>query len=184
VCVRSASVPTVNYGDVLTGDFVRLAPVTREEAEEWLAGEDLEQVRWFGPRASGLLDVQRAIDEWQASWREGGPVRHWGIRPVDAETLLGGIELRVVADGERSVNLSYLVFPAYRRRGIAVAASRLALDYAMRELGATHALIRMAEDNDVSRLVAAKLGAIPVGTDTSEPDRRYLVTRLDLRPAS
>jgi len=169
-------------GAVLTGSRLRLVPVVRDEAEEWLAGEDLEQVRWFGPRASELGDVVRAVDEWQASWRDGGPVRHWGIRPLDSNVLMGGVEIRIVADGDRSVNLSYLVFPPYRRRGYAVEASRLALDYAKSELGATHALIRMAEQNDVSISVARRLGAIPVGTDTSDPERTFLVTRLDLSP--
>lgn len=167
------------------GDHVRLVPVVREEAEAWLAGEDEEQIRWFdAPRAAELPDVLRAIDEWQASWRDMGPVRHWGIRPMDSNTLLGGVEVRDGGDGDRSVNLSYLVFPAYRRQGIAVEASRMALDYATREMGATHALIKMPEENTVSLAVARRLGAVPIGEEPSIPGRSFMVTRLDLKMSS
>jgi len=167
-------------GVVLTGESIRLVPVVLGEAEEWLAGEDQEQVRWFdAPRTAELPDVIRAIDQWQASWREMGPIRHWGIRPLDSMVILGGVELRAVGDGDRSVNLSYLVFPDFRRRGIAVQASRLALDYAVREMGATHALIKMARDNEISVAVARRLGAIPVGSEPVDSERSFLVTRLD-----
>ena len=172
-------------GVVLTGRTIRLVPVVLEEADEWLAGEDEEQIRWFdAPGAAELPDVVRAINEWQASWREMGPVRHWGIRPLDSDLLLGGVEVRDGGDGDRSVNLSFLVFPPYRRRGIAVEASRLALDYAVREMGATHALIKMAEENEISLAVARRLGAIPIGKDPSDPGRSFLVTRLDLKVAN
>jgi RimJ/RimL family protein N-acetyltransferase len=169
-------------GDVLTGETIRLVPVVLDEAAEWLAGEDEEQIRWFdAPRAAEMPDVIRAINEWQASWRDMGPVRHWGIRPLDSNLILGGVEVRDGGDGDRSVNLSFLVFPPYRRQGIAVEASRLALDYAVREMGATHALIKMAEENSVSLAVARRLGAIPIGTDPANPTRSFLVTRLDLK---
>ena len=82
-------------GDVLTGETIRLVPVVLDEAAEWLAGEDEEQIRWFdAPRAAEMPDVIRAINEWQASWRDMGPVRHWGIRPLDSNLILGGVEVR------------------------------------------------------------------------------------------
>lgn len=122
------------FGEVLLGETIRLRPVVLDEAEEWLAGEDDEQIRWFeAPGPAPLSNVVRAITEWQASWEVHGGIRHWGIRPVDSDTILGGVELRKL--GNEEVNLSYPVFPPYRRRGIAVEASQLAIDYAAREMG-------------------------------------------------
>ena len=50
-------------------------------------------------------------------------VRQWGIW-VD-HALGGGVELRVREDGR--ANVSYVVFPAFRRRGHATAAVELAV---------------------------------------------------------
>jgi hypothetical protein len=67
-----------------------LQPVVLSEAEEWLAGDDEEAIRWFeSPGPSTHCNVVRAINEWQTSWKEMGGIRQWGIRPLDSDTLLG-----------------------------------------------------------------------------------------------
>lgn len=168
------------FGDVLIGETIRLQPVALDEAEEWLAGEDEEQVRWFeAPRPATLSDVVRAISEWQASWEGRGGVRHWGVRPRNGDTILGGVELRSLGDAE--VNLSYLVFPPYRRRGIAVQACRLVVDYAAREMGAERVIVKMLAGNAASIAVARQLGATFVGTGPSDAGGTFLINAIDVR---
>jgi RimJ/RimL family protein N-acetyltransferase len=167
------------FGTELTGDEIRLRPVVLSEAEEWLAGDDDEQIRWFeAPGPSTLSNVVRAINEWQTSWKERGGVRHWGIRPLGSDAILGGVDLRRIGDEE--VNLSYLVFPPFRRRGIAVRASRLALDYAAREMGAKRIVVKMLKENEASLAVARRLGATPSGTGPSDAGGTFLINVIEL----
>lgn len=167
------------YGTVLTGLTIRLQPVVLEEAEEWLAGDDEEQVRWFeAPGPSTLSNVVRAIREWQTSWKELGGIRQWGIRPLESDTLLGGVDLRSLDNAE--VNLAYTVFPSYRRQGMAVEASRLAIDYARREMGAKRVIVKVLQGNDASLAVARRLGAVPAGTGPSDAGGTFLINVIEL----
>jgi RimJ/RimL family protein N-acetyltransferase len=168
------------FGTELTGEGTRLRPVVLSEAEEWLAGEDDEQVRWFeAPGKATITNVTHAINQWQTSWKDLGPIRHWGIRPLDSDALLGGVELRRLNDED--VNLSYLVFPPFRRMGYAVRASKLALDYAAREMGAKRVVVKMLRENEVSLAVARRLGAQPTGTGPFDAGGTFLINVIDLR---
>src|SRR5688500_2847237 len=130
-----------------------------DDVDEWLAGEDDEQVRWFEfPRPSRRDDVVRAVEGWQDSWKSAGPVRQWAVCERSSGRIAGGVEVRKLGQGE--VNLSYVVFPDFRRAGIASRAARLALQYAAREMGATEAVIKILEGNAGSLGVARRLGAI------------------------
>lgn len=167
------------FGEVLIGETIRLQPMVLDEAEEWLAGEDDEQIRWFeAPGPATMSNVVRAITEWQASWESHGGICQWGIRPLDSDTILGGVDLRNLGNGE--VNLSYTVFPPYRRRGIAVEASKLAIDYAAREMGTKRVFVKMLQENDVSLAVARRLGARPSGTGPSDAGGTFLIHVIDL----
>jgi ribosomal-protein-alanine N-acetyltransferase len=167
------------YGTILTGESIRLQPVVLEEAEEWLAGDDEEAVRGFeAPGPATLSNVVRAINEWQSSWEVLGGVRQWGIRPRESDALLGGVDLRKLDNGE--VNLSYLVFPRHRRQGIAVEASRLAIDYAKREMGATRVIVKMLPEDEASLAVARQLGAKPIGTGPSDAGGTVLINVIEL----
>ena len=54
---------------VLTDGVVVLKPLARDDASEWLAGEDDEQLRWFeAPRPAELSDVEEFISSCQESW--------------------------------------------------------------------------------------------------------------------
>src|SRR4051812_45033592 len=98
----------------------RLQPA---DTDEWLAGEDEEQTKWFeSPRSSTREDVERAIVEWMTN----DAIDQWGIEIVETNVLAGGVELRRL-DEDRA-NLSYVVFPPYRRRGIATRAARSAIE--------------------------------------------------------
>ena len=81
---------------------------------------------------------------------------------------------------DREVNLSYVVFPTWRRLGIATRASRLALSYGRHALGATAAVIKVLDGNTASLGVARRLGAVEAGSEPSDAGGRFIVLRLAL----
>jgi RimJ/RimL family protein N-acetyltransferase len=133
---------------------VNLRELELSDAPAWLAGEDEEQLRWFQMPAASLRDVERAIDRWRAGWRDDGPVRQWGIW-VD-ESLAGGVEVRVREDGR--ANVSYVVFPPFRRQGHATAAVVLAVAWAAEHLAVEEFVAVIDERNLASREVAERAG--------------------------
>ena len=170
-------------GPVLTDGVVRLRQLTAADAAEWLAGEDEELIRGFeSPRPSTREDVDQAIERWTEWWRTGGPVRHWAICDIDGATILGGVEIRRLEGTD--VNLSYVVFPAARRRGIATRAARLALDHAAAEMGARAAVIKVLEGNLASLGVARRLSAAETGRTPSDAGGTFIVFRLELTGAA
>ena len=160
-------------------EVICLRRLTFDDVDEWLAGEDAEQIKRFQfPRAATLADVERAITRWSESWRNNEPVRQWGVCVRSSGALAGGVELRRLNEDE--VNLSYVVFPAWRRLGIATRASRLALSCGSSLLGVSRVVIRILEGNTASLGVARTLGAVEVGSEPSEAGGRFIVFRLDL----
>ncbi|HSM65763.1 MAG TPA: GNAT family N-acetyltransferase [Ilumatobacteraceae bacterium] len=89
-------------------------------------------------------------------WAADGPVRHWGIWSDDQ--LVGGVELRMRDDGR--ANLSYLVFPAARRRGLATRAAQMASTWAFETLGVSAVVAIIDEQNVASRQVAERAGFV------------------------
>lgn len=129
-------------GVVLEDDILRLRPLNIGDVDEWMAGEDDEQIRWFEfPRPARRDDVIQAIERWHNSWLSGGPVRQWAICKRSTGRIAGAVKVRDLGDGE--VNLSYVVFPAFRRARIATRACRLALRYAADEMKATVAVVKI-----------------------------------------
>jgi RimJ/RimL family protein N-acetyltransferase len=166
--------------ELLTDGVLVLKPLVASDASEWLAGEDEEQIRWFeAPRPAQLSDVQRFIAECEESWWRTGTHRHWGIRKVNSEILLGGVDVRDVGGAE--VNLSYVVFPQFRRDGVARGAALLALTYAARSMGARTAVIKILPENLASVNLAQELGAKYVGDEPSDAGRTFKVFTLSLQ---
>jgi RimJ/RimL family protein N-acetyltransferase len=167
----------------LADGVIALRPLRPADAEAHKAGEDAEQLRAFEfPGPAPMDNVVAAIHRWQESWRTGGDARNFGIWLADGGTLVGNIEVRLIGDGR--VNLSYVVFPAWRRQGIATRAARLALAYAAADLGATTARIAILDTNSASMGVARRLGAVRVGTERSEAGGTLIVYELALPDAS
>ena len=177
---RSVSASGQNRGVVVVrGEGLELRPLTRTDAVAMKAGEDSAQTAAFEfPGPAPLADVTAAIDRWQESWAHDGPVRNFGIWDSTGERLVGNVEVRSEGDGR--VNLSYVVFPEFRRAAVATRASRLALDYAATALDATTAIIKVLDWNAASIGVARSLGAHLVGTEESEARGRLLVFELVL----
>jgi RimJ/RimL family protein N-acetyltransferase len=164
---------------LLSDDVVVLRPLTLDDVDEWMAAEDTEHVRGSeseGPAPRG--NVERAIADWAEAWRTGGPVRHWAICDQETGGILGGVEVRELGDGK--VNLTYVVFPPWRRRGIATRACRLALAYAAAVMDCRAAVIKVLQGNAASIAVARKLGATVTGVEASAAGDISLVLQLDL----
>ncbi len=166
-------------GVVLGDESLTLRPLELADVDEWLAGGDDEQTRWFEfPAPATRENVIRAIENWMESWRTRGPVRQWAICDIETNRIAGGVEVRDLGGGE--VNLSYVVFPRFRRAGVASRAAHLVLRYAAAELGATVAVIKILEGNDASFGVARRLGAIEAGRETSDAGGTFVVFRVQL----
>jgi RimJ/RimL family protein N-acetyltransferase len=163
----------------LRDGVILLRPLRTEDAEAHKAGEDEEQIRAFEfPGPASMDNVVAAIDRWQESWRTGGEARNFGIWLADGGTLVGNVEVRLISDSR--ANLSYVVFPAWRRQGIATRAAWLALAYAATDLGAASARIAVLDTNPASMAVARRLGALRVGTERSEAGGTLIVYELVL----
>jgi len=140
---------------VLEDGTVVLRVLRPDDVAAWKQGEDDEQIRWFeAPGPAPLENIAAAIDAWRASWRTDDAVRHWGIE-LEGE-LVGGVELRRRPDGR--CNISYLVFPVARRRGIATRAVQLASRWAFSQLAATALVAVIDERNEASRRAATAAG--------------------------
>src|SRR5271168_2378818 len=92
---RYAAGSVANAGSDLTDGVVRLRPLDLEDTEEWMAGEDEQQIRWFEfPGPASRQNVIEAIERWTESWRTNGPVRNWAVCDVTTGRILGGVEIR------------------------------------------------------------------------------------------
>ena len=165
---------------LLTGAGFELRVLGLDDAASWKAGEDDEQRRWFEmPGPAPMENVVDAIERWRDGWRTDGATRHWGIW-VDG-ALAGGVEVRVRDD--RRANVSYIVFPTWRRRGVASAAVSRACAWALEHLPVTGIVAVIHPQNEASRRVASRAGfvedgwAAPWEYGESGPMRRYVLER-------
>jgi RimJ/RimL family protein N-acetyltransferase len=92
--------------------------------------------------------------------------------------LVGGCELRLVTD--QTAQISWWVFPPYRRQGIATRAARLVTAYAFEHLGVHRIEAFIEPDNLASRGVARNVGFTEVGVSqgqgTDRPMLGYVLT--------
>ncbi len=164
---------------LLSDDVVFLRQLVPADVDEWMAGDDAEEVHWLefsGPAPRG--DVERAIVAWSESWPLDGPVRHWAICVQETGRLVGGVELGDL--GDRTVNLFSVVFPAWRRRHIATRACRLALAYAATAMDCRTACIKVLQGQVASIALARRLGAAVTGMEVTAAGTIRIVMRLDL----
>jgi RimJ/RimL family protein N-acetyltransferase len=170
----------VSVAPTIATDVVTLSAVTDADATAWLAGGDADQVAAFEfPTAGTIDDVRRAIAQWQDAWARDGAQRHWALRAAPDGALAGGVELRASGSWD-AVNLSYVVFPLFRGRGIATSAARAAISYAVDVLGTVEISLEILQGNAPSRRVAQKLGARWVGISPSHAGSTFDRWRIDL----
>ena len=171
----------VGFMDDASDDLIILRRLSLDDVDEWLAGEGDEQLRWFEFPRFAIRDTRRgrachrSLAGFVAQRRRSSSM---GRMSSFVRRHRGGVELRLLDTGE--VNLSYVVFPTWRRLGIGTRASRLVLAYGSRVLGATTAVIKVLEGNVASLGVARKLGAVEVGSEPSEAGGRFIVHQLVL----
>jgi RimJ/RimL family protein N-acetyltransferase len=154
---------------VLSDGMVTLDAFQLQDAESHLAGEDEELARRFGwfPNRSTLAGVRESIARWQQEWATGGPTRAFALRLAVGGELVGGCELRMRGDGTAS--MSYWTFAAYRRRGLATRAVRLASGCAFGTLGLSQIELDIEPDNTASRGVAQRAGFTETDTTQASP---------------
>jgi RimJ/RimL family protein N-acetyltransferase len=130
-----------------------------EDAADHLAGEDEEMARWVNSGRSTPATVETFIRNNQESWRIGRPRRSFGIFDCASTRLIGFIEVnmaRLVGPGQ--VNVSYGIFPQWRRQGLAIRAINLMERYLRTVTEARQMVLRIAPENHASLKLAGKAG--------------------------
>jgi RimJ/RimL family protein N-acetyltransferase len=156
----------------LTDGVIFLRPLTAEDAADHLAGEDEEMAKWVSGGRSTLATVEAFIRNTEEIWRSGGPRRAFGVFDCVSNRLIGFIEVnlaRLVNPGE--VNVSYGIFPQWRRKGLALRAIDL-MDQYLRTVTEAHQIVlRIAPANTASLKLAEKAGFTFQGV-FNEPEGR------------
>ena len=143
-----------------------------EDAADHLAGEDDEMATWVSGGRSTPASVEAFIRNNQESWRSGGPRRAFGIFNCASNRLAGFIEVNLARLAEpNQVNVSYGVFPQWRRQGLAVRAINLMGEYLRTATTARQMVLRIMPANTASLKLAEKAGFIFCGL-FNEPEGR------------
>jgi len=158
----------------LTDGVIFLRPLGAEDAVAHLAGEDEEMATWVSGGRSTLAGVEAFIRNNQESWRNGGPRRAFGIFDCASNRLAGFIEVNLARlAGPNQVNISYGVFPQWRRQGVALRAITLMGEYLRAETEARQMVLRIMPANTASLKLAEKAGFIFCGL-FDEPEGRMV----------
>jgi len=171
--------------NTLADGVVVLSPLGWDDVEPYLAGEDAELVRWLnggrGTRATVRAHVRRAIERWA----DDGPKLSFGIRVDGGSVLAGTIDAELDRDAGRA-GLAYGIYPAFRRRGLATRAVRLASRY-LAERGDVHGISIDVDPANVPSIGVARRAGFRfvrhVVDDEGDFDRYELVVRAPVVPA-
>lgn len=148
-------------GVIAADGRVGLRPFCVADAGAHLSGcDELIIQRLGGGEPSTLAQVEEWLTANAEAWATGHPVVDVGIVDLASSTLCGcvGIQrgLDVLTEGQ--VNLSYALYPAWRGRGYATRAVRLAMAVALESQPVVEFVIRAAPDNTESLAVAERAG--------------------------
>lgn len=166
----------------VTDGVIFLRPQTAEDAADHLAGEDEDMARWVSGGRSTPATVETFIRNNQESWRTDGPRRSFGVFDCASNRLIGFIEVnlaRLVGPGE--VNVSYGIFPQWRRKGLALRAINLMDQYLRTATEARQIVLRIFPANTASLKLAEKAGFTFQGL-FDEPEGRMARYVRDLAP--
>ena len=145
-----------------------------------LLAVDPEAARFFGwaveqARSQPDSHYDDVVRQFVREWREGRTFNFTVRRSSDGEAV-GAVELRPRGD---DANLSYVVAPELRERGVATRAVAALLVWAAEELALRNVDLTRHVENAASRRVAEKCGFAYLRRDRDE-----LRFRRDLRPRS
>ncbi len=164
----------------LHDDTLCLRPPRIEDAAQHLAGDDVEQVRWLSGQPATLDSVRAWIERELAARAAGEPLWDYAIWLRATGELVGNIEAKadqaLAGIGPGDVNLAYVVFPAWRRQGLAARAVALVC-HALAETGFDRAVIRTDPPNVASIGVALREGFVSTGLVGAESDRQLKFVR-------
>jgi RimJ/RimL family protein N-acetyltransferase len=131
---------------------LELRPLRHADAEAHRVIDDEATRRGFGfPRIATAVEVHLAV----AGWRAEDPTDALSLGVWHGDEVVGQVTVRRRPDG--AVDLSYATAPAWRRRGVAVAAARAALAHVAEAWGVRWAVIEILPDNPASLAVARRL---------------------------
>jgi len=144
----------------LSDGVVTLSPLELADVDDHLAGEDEELAYWLNGGRGTRASVEAHIRDCVGQWSSGGPVYALGIR-VGRAGLAGTVEVQFARPylAYDEVNLSYGIYPSWRRQGIATRAVLLACQFAA-GMGAVRAVIRADVRNLASAAVAVRTGFV------------------------
>ena len=152
-----------------------LRPPRLDDAAEHLAGDDVEQVRWLSGQPATMDSVCAWIARELARRSAGEPLWDYGIWLRATDELVGNIEAKadqaLAGIGPGDINLAYVIFPAWRRHGLAARAVALMCD-ALAETEFERAVIRTDPGNVASIGVALRAGFALTGCVGPEADRQ------------
>ncbi|MFD0405778.1 GNAT family N-acetyltransferase [Kitasatospora sp. NPDC127116] len=138
---------------------VTLSPLSPDDAEAHLLGEDEALVRWLNGGPGTRDGVETYLRHCREQWEASGPLRAFGIRVEPGGVLAGTVDLRFAGEGlaPGQVNIAYGLYPSWRGRGLATRAVLLASRYAAAE-GGVEAVIQVEPENTASTAVAHRAG--------------------------
>jgi RimJ/RimL family protein N-acetyltransferase len=151
----------IRLPESLTDGEIILDSHTMPDAEAHLQGEDEEMLLRFGSsRRANLEQTRAAIRRWIEARAAGGPMFAYALRQP-SRLLLGGCEIRRLPPDR--ANVSYWIFPEFRRRGYATRALLLVCENAALIQDVRQLEAHIDADNIGSRRVAEKAGFIETG---------------------
>lgn len=164
---------------------VVLSPLGWDDVEPHLAGEDAELVRWLSGGPGSLATVRAHVRRAIERWRDDGPKLSFGIRIDGGSVLAGTIDAELDA-AAGCAGLLYGIYPAYRRRGLATRAVRLAARY-LGERGDVRRIWIDVDPNNVPSIGVARRAGFRfvrhVIDDEGDFDRYELIVRAPVVPA-
>ncbi|MGW2017084.1 GNAT family N-acetyltransferase [Streptomyces sp. NPDC001927] len=168
----------------LSDGIITLSPLSPDDVEAHLAGEDELLVRWLNGGPGTREGVEAYFRHCREQWSTAGPLRAFGIRMAAGEALAGTIDLRFAGEGlaPGQVNVAYGLYPSWRGHGLATRAVVLAARYAATE-GGQEAVIQVDPENPASAAVARRAGFTPGRQPRSDEAARFDWYVRDLRDA-
>jgi RimJ/RimL family protein N-acetyltransferase len=152
----------IRLPETLTDGVLVLDGPTLADAEAHHEREDDEmRLRFDAPRRATLDEMRGAMQRWMDARAAGYPNFAYMAR-LPGAGLIGGCEIRRVEPDV--ANVSYWIYPLFRRQGHAARAMRLLLAAAPAIAGLRIIEAHVSPDNLASRRLAENLGFTESGT--------------------